>query len=150
MYEYNFNDIRKTIEEILDKSLTKSKEAYYNQLEIFKNDQDDNESLKDVKVKKKKIIMKDPSNGQANIEKEVIDFEDVENLKMCIRDRYNVYEDKIETYSLVNIIHGYEREELNHANYILDTVYRTVSFSKSSYLPRSYNQFINEDMGQKK
>lgn len=56
MYEYNFNDIRKTIEEILDKSLTKSKEAYYNQLEIFKNDQDDNESLKDVKVKKKKII----------------------------------------------------------------------------------------------
>ena len=63
---------------------------------------------------------------------------------------YNVYEDKIETYSLVNIIHGYEREELNHANYILDTVYRTVSFSKSSYLPRSYNQFINEDMGQKK
>ena len=81
MYEYNFNDIRKTIEEILDKSLTKSKEAYYNQLEIFKKDQDDNESLKDVKVKKKKIIMKDPSNGQANIEKEVIDFEDVENLK---------------------------------------------------------------------
>ena len=71
MYEYNFNDIRKTIEEILDKSLTKSKEAYYNQLEIFKKDQDDNESLKDVKVKKKKIIMKDPSNGQANIEKEV-------------------------------------------------------------------------------
>ena len=63
---------------------------------------------------------------------------------------YNVYEDKIETYSLVNIIHGYEKEELNHANYILDTVYRTVSFSKSSYLPRSYNQFINEDMGQKK
>ena len=55
MYEYNFNDIRKTIEEILDKSLTKSKEAYYNQLEIFKNDQDDNESLKDVKVKKKKM-----------------------------------------------------------------------------------------------
>ena len=43
-----------------------------------------------------------------------------------------------------------KREELNHANYILDTVYRTVSFSKSSYLPRSYNQFINEDMGQKK
>lgn len=41
---------------------------------------------------------------------------------------YNVYEDKIETYSLVNIIHGYEKEELNHANYILDTVYRTVSF----------------------
>ena len=81
MYEYNFNDIRKTIEEILDKSLTKSKEAYYNQLEIFKKDQDDNESLKDVKVKKKKIIMKDQSNGQANIEKEVIDFEDVENLK---------------------------------------------------------------------
>ena len=39
MYEYNFNDIRKTIEEILDKSLTKSKEAYYNQLEIFKKDQ---------------------------------------------------------------------------------------------------------------
>ena len=63
---------------------------------------------------------------------------------------YNVYEDKIETYSLVNIIHGYEKEELNHANYILDTVYRTVSFSKSSYRPRSYNQFINEDMGQKK
>ena len=63
---------------------------------------------------------------------------------------YNVYEDKIETYSLVNIIHGYEKEELNHANYILDTVYRTVSFSKSSYLPRSYNQFITEDMGQKK
>lgn len=63
---------------------------------------------------------------------------------------YNVYEDKIETYSLVNIIHGYEKEELNHANYILDTVYRTVSFSKLSYLPRSYNQFINEDMGQKK
>lgn len=63
---------------------------------------------------------------------------------------YNVYEDKIECYSLVNVIHGYEREELNHANYILDTVYRTVSFSKSSYLPRSYNQFINEDMGQKK
>lgn len=62
---------------------------------------------------------------------------------------YNVYEDKIECYSLVNTIHGYEREELNHANYILDTVYRTVSFSKSSYLPRSYNQFINEDMGQK-
>ena len=62
---------------------------------------------------------------------------------------YNVYEDKIETYSLANIIHGYEREELNHANYILDTVYRTVSFSKSSYRPRSYNQFINEDMGQK-
>ncbi|MFQ7119465.1 MAG: hypothetical protein ACLRPW_05220 [Intestinibacter sp.] len=62
---------------------------------------------------------------------------------------YNVYEDKIETYSLVNIIHGYEKEELNHANYILDTVYRTVSFSKSSYRPRSYNQFINEDMGQK-
>ena len=43
-----------------------------------------------------------------------------------------------------------KREELNHANYILDTVYRTVSFSKSSYLPRSYNQFINEDMGEKK
>ena len=63
---------------------------------------------------------------------------------------YNVYEDKIECYSLVNTIHGYEREELNHANYILDTVYKTVSFSKSSYLPRSYNQFINEDMGQKK
>ena len=63
---------------------------------------------------------------------------------------YNVYEDKIECYSLVNTIHGYEREELNHANYILDTVYRTVSFSKSSYLQRSYNQFINEDMGQKK
>ena len=63
---------------------------------------------------------------------------------------YNVYEDKIECYSLVNVIHGYEKEELNHANYILDTVYRTVSFSKSSYLPRSYNQFINEDMGQKK
>lgn len=63
---------------------------------------------------------------------------------------YNVYEDKIECYSLVNVIHGYEREELNHANYILDTVYRTVSFSKSSYLPRSYNQFINEDMGEKK
>lgn len=63
---------------------------------------------------------------------------------------YNVYEDKIECYSLVNTIHGYEREELNHANYILDTVYRTVSFSKSSYLPRSYNQFINEDIGQKK
>ena len=81
MYEYNFNDIRKTIEEILEKSLTKSKEAYYNQLEIFKKDQEDNESLKDIKVKKKKIIMKDPSNGQANIEKEVIDFEDVENLK---------------------------------------------------------------------
>ena len=36
MYEYNFNDIRKTIEEILDKSLTKSKEAYYNQLEKIK------------------------------------------------------------------------------------------------------------------
>ena len=51
------------------------------QKEIFKKDQDDNESLKDVKVKKKKIIMKDQSNGQANIEKEVIDFEDVENLK---------------------------------------------------------------------
>ena len=34
MYEYNFNDIRKNIEEILEKSLTKSKEAYYNQLEI--------------------------------------------------------------------------------------------------------------------
>lgn len=63
---------------------------------------------------------------------------------------YNVYEDKIECYSLVNVIHGYEKEELNHANYILDTVYRTVSFSKSSYLQRSYNQFINEDMGQKK
>ena len=63
---------------------------------------------------------------------------------------YNIYEDKIECYSLVNTIHGYEKEELNHANYILDTVYRTVSFSKSSYLPRSYNQFINEDMGQKK
>lgn len=63
---------------------------------------------------------------------------------------YNVYEDKIECYSLVNVIHGYEKEELNHANYILDTVYRTVSFSKSSYLPRSYNQFINEDMGEKK
>lgn len=63
---------------------------------------------------------------------------------------YNIYEDKIECYSLVNTIHGYEREELNHANYILDTVYRTVSFSKSSYLPRSYNQFINEDIGQKK
>ena len=63
---------------------------------------------------------------------------------------YNVYEDKIECYSLVNVIHGYEKEELNHANYILDTIYRTVSFSKSSYLPRSYNQFINEDMGQKK
>ena len=51
MYEYNFNDIRKNIEEILEKSLTKSKEAYYNQLEIFKKDQEDNESLKDVKVK---------------------------------------------------------------------------------------------------
>ena len=68
----------------------------------------------------------------------------------CACSLVKFYEDKIECYSLVNTIHGYEREELNHANYILDTVYRTVSFSKSSYLPRSYNQFINEDMGQKK
>lgn len=63
---------------------------------------------------------------------------------------YNVYEDKIETYSLVNIIHGYEKEELNHANYILDTVYRTVSFSRSSYRPRTYDQLMNNIMGQKK
>ena len=34
MYEYNFNDIRKTIEEILDKSLTKSKEKNYNERSI--------------------------------------------------------------------------------------------------------------------
>ena len=55
MYEYNFNDIRKTIEEILDKSLTKSKEAYYNQLEIFKKDQDDNESLKEKNYNERSI-----------------------------------------------------------------------------------------------
>ena len=55
-----------------------------------------------------------------------------------------------EAVPFIKVFVGYEKEELNHANYILDTVYRTVSFSKSSYLPRSYNQFINEDMGQKK
>lgn len=62
----------------------------------------------------------------------------------------NVYEDKIEFYQLVTPISGHSKDELSHANYILDTIYRMCSFTGSSYNPRTYDQFINNEMGSKK
>ena len=35
MYEYNFNEMRTNIEQILDISLAENKDRYYNQLEVF-------------------------------------------------------------------------------------------------------------------
>lgn len=62
----------------------------------------------------------------------------------------NIYEDKIEVYELSTVLKGYTLEERNHANYILDTVYRLCSFSGTSYQPRTYTQVMNDDLGDKK
>ena len=42
MYEYNFNEMRTNIEQILDISLAENKDRYYNQLEVFKNNKNIN------------------------------------------------------------------------------------------------------------
>lgn len=81
MYEYNFNNIRKNREEILQKTLDDSQKNYHNQLELLKKNQNIDENFKNKKVKKKKIIIKDLEGKNINIKKEVIDFEDIENLK---------------------------------------------------------------------
>ena len=58
MYEYNFNEKRKTIEEELKSSLDENRNKYYIQLNLLKNSEHDY-NLKDNKgVKKKKIIIK--------------------------------------------------------------------------------------------
>ena len=62
----------------------------------------------------------------------------------------NVLNDKIEIYHLINPIEGYSPEEINHSNYILDTIYRECSFSGSSYFPRTYEQYNNNDFGSAK
>lgn len=81
MYEYNFNEMRKNIEQILDISLTENKDRYYNQLEIFKANQNIQGNFTNNEIKKKKIIIKNAIDEKAYIEKEIIDFEDIENLK---------------------------------------------------------------------
>lgn len=62
----------------------------------------------------------------------------------------NLYEDKIEIYELSTTIKGYSLEEKYHTNYILDTVYRMCSFSGTYYQPRSYEQMMDDDLGDKK
>lgn len=62
----------------------------------------------------------------------------------------NLYEDKIEFFELITPISGQSKSELSHANYMLDTIYRMCSFTNSSYNPRTYNQFVNDDIGSKK
>ena len=62
----------------------------------------------------------------------------------------NIYEDRTELYQLINYIGDCSSEQYDHENYILDTVYRMCSFSGTSYNPRNYQQFINDDMGSKK
>ncbi len=81
MYEYNFNDMRKNIEEILEISLAENRDRYYNQLELFKKNQNIKSNSKDKDVKKKKIIIKDFIDGNASIEKEIVDFEEIDNIK---------------------------------------------------------------------
>lgn len=62
----------------------------------------------------------------------------------------NIYEDKIEFFELITPISNHSKDELSHENYILDTLYRMCSFTDSSYEPRTYNQFIANNMGDKK
>lgn len=81
MYEYNFNEMRTNIEQILDISLAENKDRYYNQLEVFKNNKNMQGSSINNDIKKKKIITKDSIGQKGQIEKEIVDFEDIENLK---------------------------------------------------------------------
>ena len=81
MYEYNFNEMRTNIEQILDISLAENKDRYYNQLEVFKNKKNMQGSSTNNDIKKKKIITKDSIGQKGQIEKEIVDFEDIENLK---------------------------------------------------------------------
>lgn len=71
MYEYNFNEMRKNIEQILDISLTENKDRYYNQLEIFKANQNIQGNFTNNEIKKKKIIIKNAIDEKAYIEKEI-------------------------------------------------------------------------------
>ncbi len=41
-------------------------------------------------------------------------------------------------------------DEYHPVNYIIDTLYRSCSFSGSTYRPRTYKQFCNDDVGTKK
>ena len=81
MYEYNFNERRKNIEEILEISLSQNRDRYYNQFELFKKNQNIQNTFTDKNIKKKKVIIKNSMDGKADIEKEIVDFDDIENLK---------------------------------------------------------------------
>lgn len=65
-------------------------------------------------------------------------------------------------YNLVRIENGYvysmtigyrytsDKTETNKQNYYIDTMYRLCSFGRGTYKPRTYQQFLNDDMGTKK
>ena len=78
MYEYNFDEKRNNIEEILKNSIEESREKYYFELESFNNEE---KQSHDKGIKKKKTIIKNLGDKEVNYEKEIIDFEDIDNLK---------------------------------------------------------------------
>lgn len=88
MYEYNFNEMRKATKLTLIKTLTQSQQNYYEKLENFNkfqnkniyNNQNNSNNKSQTKIKKKKIIIKNATE-KIEIEKEIIDFEDIDNLK---------------------------------------------------------------------
>lgn len=65
-------------------------------------------------------------------------------------------------YYLVRIENGYiysmtigyrytsDKTQDNKKNYYIDTMYRMCSFGRGTYQPRTYQQFLNDDMGTKK
>lgn len=50
----------------------------------------------------------------------------------------------------MEILKTEEADISKEANYVIDCVYRYCSFSGSSYKPRTYEQYLNDDMGEKK
>ena len=83
MYEYNFKDKRKKIEDILNNSLEERKQKYYEELKIYdkQNLYDDKKSYSDKLVKKKKIIIKNLNLDKINKEKEYIELENESKIK---------------------------------------------------------------------
>jgi len=79
MYEYNFDEKRNNIEEILKFSIEESRDKYYFELDLFKNGEA--QHLHDKGIKKKKTIIKNSGDKGINDEKEILDFEDIDNLK---------------------------------------------------------------------
>ena len=42
------------------------------------------------------------------------------------------------------------KDDYNAIDYVVDCVYRYCSFSGGTYCPRTYQQFLKDDMGKKK